>query len=109
MIAATVETPHPRRVLIVDDHSIVRLGLRRIMENEKDLAVCGEAETAREASYRSLHYHGGYGFMLEYDIQLYFRRARGWPAQFAEPDVAFGLAAARRLSARAAAAPDGKA
>ena len=57
-------------------------------------------EAAREASYRSLHYHGGYGFMLEYDIQLYFRRARGWPAQFAEPDVAFGMAAARRLSAR---------
>jgi alkylation response protein AidB-like acyl-CoA dehydrogenase len=64
-------------------------------------AFCTEA--AREASYRSLHYHGGYGFMLEYDIQLYFRRARGWPAQFAEPDVAFAMAAARRLSARPAA------
>ena len=58
------------------------------------------AETAREASYRSLHYHGGYGFMLEYDIQLYFRRARAWPAQFGEPDTAFALAAARRLAAR---------
>ena len=56
------------------------------------------AESAREASYRSLHYHGGYGFMLEYDIQLYFRRARGWPAQFGEPDAAFALAAARRLA-----------
>jgi len=67
------------------------------------------AEAAREASYRSLHYHGGYGFMLEYDIQLYFRRARGWPAQFAEPDVAFGMAAARRLSARRAAASEGHA
>jgi alkylation response protein AidB-like acyl-CoA dehydrogenase len=67
------------------------------------------AEAAREASYRSLHYHGGYGFMLEYDIQLYFRRARGWPAQFAEPDVAFGMAAARRLSARHAAASEGHA
>ncbi len=66
-------------------------------------------EAAREASYRSLHYHGGYGFMLEYDIQLYFRRARGWPAQFAEPDVAFGVAAARRLSARNAAASEGDA
>jgi len=66
-------------------------------------------EVAREASYRSLHYHGGYGFMLEYDIQLYFRRARGWPAQFGEPDVAFGMAAARRLSARHAAASKGDA
>ena len=39
------------------------------------LACAFNAEAAREASYRSLHYHGGYGFMLEYDIQLYFRRA----------------------------------
>src|SRR6202046_2287764 len=38
-----------RRVLIVDDHPIVRQGLRRIMENEEDLLVCGEAETARDA------------------------------------------------------------
>src|ERR1700675_5121062 len=39
----------PRRVLIVDDHQIVRQGLRRVMENEDDLTVCGEAETARDA------------------------------------------------------------
>jgi len=38
-----------RRVLIVDDHPIVRLGLRRIMEHEPDLVVCGEAETAADA------------------------------------------------------------
>ena len=38
-----------RRVLIVDDHPIVRQGLRRIMDNEDDLTVCGEAETARDA------------------------------------------------------------
>src|ERR1700691_6684402 len=38
-----------RRVLIVDDHLIVRQGLRRVMENEEDLTVCGEAKTARDA------------------------------------------------------------
>ncbi len=38
-----------RRVLIVDDHPIVRQGLRRIMDNEEDLSVCGEAETVRDA------------------------------------------------------------
>ncbi len=38
-----------RRVLIVDDHPIVRQGLRRLIEAESDLEVCGEAETAREA------------------------------------------------------------
>jgi DNA-binding NarL/FixJ family response regulator len=37
------------RVLIVDDHPIVRQGLRRLIEQEDDLTVCGEAETTREA------------------------------------------------------------
>jgi DNA-binding NarL/FixJ family response regulator len=35
-----------RRVLIVDDHPVVRQGLRRVMEKEDDLTVCGEAVTA---------------------------------------------------------------
>ncbi len=39
----------PRRVLIVDDHPIVRQGLRRMIEPEADLTVCGEAQTEREA------------------------------------------------------------
>jgi DNA-binding NarL/FixJ family response regulator len=34
-----------RRVLIVDEHPIVRQGLRRIMEGQHDLVVCGEAQT----------------------------------------------------------------
>jgi DNA-binding NarL/FixJ family response regulator len=38
-----------RRILIIDDHPIVRHGIRRVLENEDDMAVCGEAETARAA------------------------------------------------------------
>jgi DNA-binding NarL/FixJ family response regulator len=38
-----------RRVLIVDDHPIVRQGLRRMIETEADLVVCGEVQTEREA------------------------------------------------------------
>lgn len=38
-----------RRLLIVDDHPIVRQGLRRVIDQEEDLDVCGEAETVREA------------------------------------------------------------
>jgi alkylation response protein AidB-like acyl-CoA dehydrogenase len=63
------------------------------------LACAFNAEAAREASYRSLHYHGGYGFMLEYDIQLYFRRAKAWPAQFAEPSALYARAEGHRLTA----------
>jgi len=38
-----------RRVLIVDDHAIVRLGIRQLIAVEPDLSVCGEAETAEQA------------------------------------------------------------
>jgi len=37
-------------------------------------AFCGEV--AQAAASASLHFHGGYGFMEEYDVQLYFRRAK---------------------------------
>ena len=37
------------RILLVDDHSVVRMGLAAIINLEKDLAVVGEAETGEEA------------------------------------------------------------
>jgi DNA-binding NarL/FixJ family response regulator len=37
------------RILIVDDHSIVRRGLIQLINQESDLAVCAEAENAEEA------------------------------------------------------------
>lgn len=37
------------KVLLVDDHPIVRRGLREIISREKDLEVCGEAGSATEA------------------------------------------------------------
>ncbi|MHC4885995.1 MAG: response regulator [Planctomycetota bacterium] len=33
------------RILIVDDHALVRQGLRLMIEQEEDLSVCGEAES----------------------------------------------------------------
>jgi len=61
--------------------------------------ACGfSSEAARDASYRSLHYHGGYGFMVEFDIQLYFRRARAWPAVFGDPARMYARGAATRLA-----------
>ncbi|MBB5158844.1 MadR family response regulator transcription factor [Saccharopolyspora phatthalungensis] len=41
--------PGPVRIVIVDDHSIVRQGLRSLLEREQDLEVVGEATTAAEA------------------------------------------------------------
>lgn len=38
-----------KRILLVDDHSIVRTGLRNLIELEKDLEVAGEATNGNEA------------------------------------------------------------
>jgi DNA-binding NarL/FixJ family response regulator len=37
------------KILIVDDHSIVRRGLIQLINQEPDLSVCGQAENAMEA------------------------------------------------------------
>jgi len=36
-------------VLLVDDHALVRLGFRRILEDERDITVVGEASDGAEA------------------------------------------------------------
>lgn len=38
-----------RRVLIVDDHPMMRQGLAQLINSEPDLVVCGEADTASQA------------------------------------------------------------
>lgn len=45
--AAASNTKH--RLLIVDDHPLVRSGIRAILQLEPDLEVCGEAETLEQA------------------------------------------------------------
>lgn len=39
----------PLKVLLVDDHEVVRIGLRQILERRPELTVVGEAGTAAEA------------------------------------------------------------
>lgn len=36
------------RIPVADDHLVIRSGLRRIMEEEEDMDLCGEAEDAEE-------------------------------------------------------------
>src|ERR1700723_1884093 len=40
-----------RRILVVDDHPIVRQGLALLINREPDLVVCGEAEEAMGAMH----------------------------------------------------------
>ncbi|TCC61358.1 response regulator transcription factor [Kribbella pittospori] len=40
------------KVFLLDDHEVVRLGLRQLLENEPDIDVVGEAATAAQATAR---------------------------------------------------------
>ena len=37
------------RLLLVDDHAVVRSGLKMLLENEHDVEIIGEAASASEA------------------------------------------------------------
>ena len=41
------------RVLIVDDHAVVRAGIRLLLDAEEDLEVVGEAGSARDAVFQA--------------------------------------------------------
>lgn len=45
------------RILLADDHAILRAGLVRLLGEEKDIEVVGEAENGREAVQKALELH----------------------------------------------------
>jgi DNA-binding NarL/FixJ family response regulator len=45
----TGQIPHMIRILIADDHAIVRAGLKQFIAEEQDMTVAGEATTGAEA------------------------------------------------------------
>lgn len=50
--SAIVTDPPPAHILLVDDHQVVRSGLKTLIDFESDLVVSGEAETAAQAIER---------------------------------------------------------
>jgi DNA-binding NarL/FixJ family response regulator len=45
----STDSTTPVRILVVDDHPIVRLGIRQMIAAESHLTICGEAESAAAA------------------------------------------------------------
>jgi alkylation response protein AidB-like acyl-CoA dehydrogenase len=70
------------------------------------LAFAWLAEAAPEGARRALHTHGGYGLSLEYDIQLYLRRAKTWALLAGNPRDALVDAADRRWRGARVALPE---
>ncbi|HSG13287.1 MAG TPA: response regulator transcription factor [Gaiellaceae bacterium] len=48
--------PKAIRVLVVDDHAVVRAGLRRVLDAEKDIETIGEAANAERAVFEALEH-----------------------------------------------------
>jgi alkylation response protein AidB-like acyl-CoA dehydrogenase len=68
------------------------------------MAFLFASEQSQRASERALHFHGGYGFMEEYDIQLFYRRAKGWANVLDEPAHEYARLADLRYGPTAASA-----
>ena len=47
----------PLRILIVDDHAVVRRGIRSLLESREGWVVCGEATTGRDAVVQCQRLH----------------------------------------------------
>lgn len=48
----TTPQPDPIRVFLLDDHEVVREGLRRLLERDGDIEIVGESGLAQEAARR---------------------------------------------------------
>jgi alkylation response protein AidB-like acyl-CoA dehydrogenase len=68
------------------------------------MAYWWSCKTADETTRRAVHTYGGYGVTLEYDLQLYFRRAKAWPLVLGDPADQLALGG-RRLWLDAAPVP----
>src|SRR6478736_8271782 len=51
-------SPPPRvRVLVADDHEVMRLGIRNLLEVHPGWSVCAEASNGQEAVEKTLQFH----------------------------------------------------
>ena len=70
-----VSVSSPTRILVVDDHPIVRQGLDRLVAAESDLQVVAEAATARRRGSASLSNRAALCNTTEREISLRMNRS----------------------------------
>lgn len=49
------------------------------------MAFVSAAQLATDLTRVAMHVHGGYGITEDYDIQLFYRRAKAWPLMISDP------------------------
>jgi alkylation response protein AidB-like acyl-CoA dehydrogenase len=64
------------------------------------MAYSYSTELAERITAECLHFHGGIGYTLEHDIQLYFRRAAAWPLALGDPRSELTTLATRMFDGR---------
>jgi len=64
------------------------------------MAYSYSTELAERITAECLHFHGGIGYTLEHDIQLYFRRAAAWPQALGDPRTELATLATRMFDGR---------
>jgi DNA-binding NarL/FixJ family response regulator len=59
MATTTVNrSPHPGvRVLVADDHEVMRMGIRNLLQLQSGWSVCAEASNGQEAVEKALQFH----------------------------------------------------
>jgi DNA-binding NarL/FixJ family response regulator len=51
-------SPHPRvRILVADDHEVMRMGIRNLLQFRSGWSVCAEASNGQEAVEKALQFH----------------------------------------------------
>jgi two-component system nitrate/nitrite response regulator NarL len=51
-------SPHPRvRVLVADDHEVMRMGIRNLLQYQSGWSVCAEASNGQEAVEKAAQFH----------------------------------------------------
>lgn len=51
-------SPHPRvRVLVADDHEVMRMGIRNLLQFRSGWSVCAEASNGKEAVEKAFQFH----------------------------------------------------
>ena len=51
-VKQTESNDNRKRILLVDDHAVVRFGIAQLINRQPDLVVCGEQEEIGRASCR---------------------------------------------------------